>query len=250
MIIFNFKPCEFICAIWICVAASAFPQGPSLYRELGGPDAAFPDDPSSYQEDASDPVSIDEEPFFPEELDLSYRATSAGRNVENIPEAPEPRADEDNSGSQEVSDHGHGSAHHQHGFSQGNGHGHGPSMTLLVMLDKGYSYSPSLYSPHGYDRYPAYGGFGHGQNKYPAYGGYRQGYNRYPAYGGYRPGRFATPLYHHRHNACFDYRPAGYGHSSYHAYSRFPNHSYGRAGPYSRSSVYGRQYWFLVYRDF
>ena len=184
----------FVCALLLCVAASAFPQDPSLYRELGGPDGAFPDDPSTYQEDASDSVAIDDEHFFSEELDLSYRAASTGRNVENIPEAPEPRADEDHSGSQDVSGHGHGSAH-QHDFDQGYGHGHGPfnAFDLPVSGHVGYGYSPSLYSPHGYNRYQPYGGFGHGQNRYPAYGGYRQGYNRYPAYGGYSPGRFVTP---------------------------------------------------------
>ena len=214
----------FVCALLLCVAASAFPQDASLYRELGGPDGAFPDDPSTYQEDASDSVAIDDEHFFSEELDLSYRAASTGRNVENIPEAPEPRADEDHSGSQDVSDHGHGSAHLQHGFDQGYGHGIGAfnAFDLPVSGHVGYGYSPRLYS--------------HGYNGYPAYGGYIKGYNRFPAYDGYGRGRFALPRHHHGFNSGFGYRPAVHG------YSHLPTSSYGRVGHYSRLGAYGRNY--------
>ena len=223
----------------MCVAVSAFPEN-LVYREL--------DDPSTYQV-YNESDSVDEE-SFPEELDLNYRAASAGRNVENIPDAPEPRADEDNNGSRDVSDHGHGSDHHQHGLYHGSG-----QYNAFNLPVSGYGYPPSRFAPDGYNRYPVYGGYGQGYNRYPAHGGYGQGYNRYPAhggygqgynkypaYGGYKHGRFATPLHNHGFNAGIAYRPAGYGHSSSHAYSRFPSNSYGRVGRYSRPSVYGRRY--------
>ena len=250
----------FVCALLMCVAASAFPQDASLYRELGGPDGAFPDDPPSYQ-DASDSDPMAEEAFFPEELELSYSDASAGRNVESILEAPEPRADKDHSGSRDVSDHG--SAHLQHGFDQGSGHGHGPfnAFDLPISGHVGYGYSPNPFSPpaynryaydgsgHGQNRYQAYGGYGQGYNGYPVYGGYRQGYNGYPAYGGYRQGyngylaysgygrgRFGLPRYHHGFNSGFGYPPTVNAHSHFHT------SPYGRAGAYSRPSVYGRIY--------
>ena len=80
------------------------------------------DDPTSHR-GARDSVAIEKEPFIPEELDLSCRAASVGKTVENIPEAREPMAGKNILNYKEFKIRVVGYVHHRHGFDQSYVHG-------------------------------------------------------------------------------------------------------------------------------